>query len=80
MWLVSFMANHKLDPEVSKEEFKKFANAIGLLICVEDIKNLKRLSQFLAWLYDEAMTYRNKEVSSLFISILASYILTYLVG
>ena len=62
MWLVSNMENHKLDPEVSKEEFKKFANSTGLLICIEDIKNFKKLSQILAWQYDDNMTYRNKEV------------------
>ena len=64
MWLVSNMENHKLDPEVSKEEFKKFANSTGLLICIEDIKNFKKLSQILAWQYDDNMTYRNKEVRS----------------
>ena len=63
MWLVSNMENHKLDPEVSKEEFKKFANSTGLLICIEDIKNFNKLSQILAWQYDSNMTYRNKEVS-----------------
>ena len=63
MWLVSNMDNHKLDPEVSKEDFKKFANSTGLLICIEDIKKFKKLSQILAWQYDDNMTYRNKEVS-----------------
>lgn len=68
MWLVSCMSNHKLDPEVSKEEFKKFANSTGLLICIEDIKNFKKLQQILAWQYDDNMTYRNKEVSALHVS------------
>ena len=59
MWLVSSMSNHKLDPELSKEEFKKFANSTSLLICIEDIKNYRKLKEILAWNYDENMTYRN---------------------
>lgn len=62
MWLVSSMDNHKLDSEVSEEKFMKFANSTGLLICIEDIKNFKKLQQILAWQYNDNMTYRKKEV------------------
>ena len=59
MWLCGNLENHKLGPEVSMVEFKKFAYSTGLLISVDDIN---KLSQILAWQYDDNMTYRNKEV------------------
>ena len=80
MWLVSNMSNHKLDPDLSKEEFKKFANATGLLICIEDIKNYRKLKEILAWNYDENMTYRNKEVNKINSYLVPSDLCAYLAG
>ena len=62
LFLTSDIESHRFDPELSKEEIKKFGNMTGLLMCLEDIKNPKKLSQIVAWLYDDSLSYRTKEV------------------